>query len=55
MTDGLLSYDIYEIEKKIDSIVTEYRKCCNDGKDKTERGIRDGLKSIAVTIYFLTA
>ena len=42
--DELFSYDIYEIEKEIDAIVTEYRKNCNDDKDKAERVIREELK-----------
>ena len=43
-TDELFDFNLYEIEKSVEAIVDEYRKCLNDNKEKAEQILRDGLK-----------
>lgn len=43
-TDELLDFNVYEIQKNVEAIVTEHSKYRDSDKRKAEKIIRDGLK-----------
>ena len=44
-TDELFDFNLYEIEKKVDDIVTEHGKYWDTDKAKAEQILREGLKN----------